>query len=107
MKMPHATAKPVSVVRSLLRFDVLHISFSSSVMCESLFSFLRPLSGIPCGGVAYASFEAAVGVVVAVVLYLAYQPVLDVYDFVRLVRHAALVGYNDNRHPLFLVQLFQ
>ena len=32
MKMPHATANPVSVVRSLLRRAVCHISFNNSIL---------------------------------------------------------------------------
>ena len=32
MKIPQATANPVSEVRSLLRFDVLHISLINSRM---------------------------------------------------------------------------
>jgi hypothetical protein len=34
MKIPQATANPVSEVRSLLRFDVLHISLINSLMFQ-------------------------------------------------------------------------
>ena len=45
MKIPHATANPVRVVRSLLRFEEDHISLSNSI--KNIIS-RNPL--IPSGG---------------------------------------------------------
>ena len=46
MKMPHATAKPVSPVRNLLRCAVCHISFNNSIFDSDNTVSLRSHIGI-------------------------------------------------------------
>ena len=54
MKMPHATANPVSAVRSLLRLMVPYISCMKSIMCVSY--FMSPL--IPNGEDVWSLFSS-------------------------------------------------
>ena len=57
MKMPHATAKPVSVVRNLLRLAVLHISSRMSYMALRVLAYFI-LPWMPKGDASWSKFSS-------------------------------------------------
>ena len=91
MKMPHATANPVNVVRNLLRRAVCHISDKSSL---TVFTFLP-----------FYLFTFLLFYLFTFLLF--YHTILDADDAVCLCTHIGVMGHDNLGHVLFFVQLLQ
>ena len=97
MKIPHATEKPVSAVRSLFRRVVAHNSKNKSRMFVP--RFFRLLH--------HSTHTKRTGCVVKVLLYLANDTVLDMNYLIGFVGYTTLVRHNDNGLMILCVKLLQ